>query len=112
MCRKQTSHYLAFTAAWLEDFNLVQQESLKWFRSSADSRRGFCGDCGSILFFATDGDAKISIAAGSFDGDTGLATAAHIFVGDKGDYYELTDGAQQHVQGGDKVPMPPRNPVV
>ena len=108
MCRKQTGHYLAFTAAWLEDFRLMQQDGLRWYRSSADSRRGFCGKCGSVLFFATDGDEKISIAAGSLDGPTGLHTAAHIFVADKGDYYSLDENVAQHPQGGDRVPMPPK----
>ena len=106
MCRRQTGHYLAFTAAWLEDFSLTEQGGLKWYYSSARSRRGFCGTCGSVLFFATDGDTKISITAGTLDGASGLKTAAHIYVADKGDYYELDEQIAQHAQGGDQVPMP------
>ncbi|MDX1422351.1 MAG: GFA family protein [Kiloniellales bacterium] len=109
MCRKQTSHFLAFTAAWNEDLELSEDRGLKWFRSSPHSRRGFCGECGSFLFFATDGDDKTALAAGAIDGDTGLAMAAHIFVADKGDYYRLDDGCPQYPQGGDRVPMPPKS---
>ena len=108
MCRKQTGNYLTFTAAWTDEFKLTAEDGLKWFRSSTDSRRGFCGECGSVMFFATDGSDRISITAGSLDGPTGLETAAHIFVADKGDYYALDDGAQRHDKGGDKVPMPAR----
>ena len=108
MCRRQTGHYLAFTAAWLEDFSLSEQGGLKWHYSSARSRRGFCGTCGSVLFFATDGDKKISITAGSLDGATGLETAAHIYVADKGDYYALDETIPRHDAAGDRVPMPPR----
>lgn len=109
MCRKQASHALAVTAAWNEDFTLTEDRGLKWFRSSETSRRGFCAECGSLLFFATDGDAKISISAGSIDGHTGLGLAAHIYVDDKGDYYDIADNIGQYPQGGDTVPMPPRS---
>ena len=109
MCRKQTSHFLAFTAAWNDHFKLTEERSLKWYRSSEHSRRGFCGECGSMLFFATDGDDKLSIAAGALDGTTDLKLAAHIFVADKGDYYALEDGCPQYAEGGDKVPMPPKS---
>ena len=108
MCRKQTSHFLAFTAAWLDHFTLTEERGLKWHHSSADSRRGFCSECGSMLFFATEGDDKMTISAGSLDGPTGLDLVAHIFVDDKGDYYELEDGTCRHAQGGDNVPMPPK----
>ncbi len=108
MCRKQAGHFLAFTAAWSDEFALTEERGLKWYRSSDDSRRGFCGECGSVLFFATDDSDRISITAGSIEGPTGLGTAAHIFVADKGDYYHLDNGASQHSQGGDQVPMPPK----
>jgi hypothetical protein len=32
-------------------FRLVEEGSLRWFQSSPQSRRGFCGQCGSSLFF-------------------------------------------------------------
>jgi len=107
-CRKQAGQALAFTAAWKDQFRFTEERGLKWFQSSEHSRRGFCGECGSVLFFDTDGDEKLTITAGAFDGATGLASAAHIWVASKGDYYDINDGAAQHDHGGDKVPMPPR----
>lgn len=109
MCRKQTGHFLAFTAVWKDHFTLTEERGLKWYQSSENSRRGFCGKCGSVLFFDTDGDEKLTIAPGSIDGATGLEVAAHIFVADKGDYYALDDGCPQYDQGGDTVAMPARS---
>lgn len=106
MCRVQTGHLLATTAAWDEQFQLTEQSGLKWYQSSPECRRGFCGDCGSVLFFDTMGDGKISITAGTLDDDTGLSIAAHIFVANKGGYYGIGDGVEEFSDGGDSVPMP------
>jgi hypothetical protein len=96
ICRRQTGHFAAFTAAWNEDFHLTRHDGLKWYRSGPETERGFCGACGSTLFFRRDGAERISIAAGVFDGATGLELKAHIFADDKGDYYEI-DGAGMEV---------------
>ncbi len=62
-----------------------------WFKSSNSAKRGFCGVCGSNLFW--DGAGKnISIFAGTLDDTTGLFTKGHIFVADKAAYYEINDG--------------------
>jgi hypothetical protein len=66
------------------------QGEVTWFQSSPEARRGFCGTCGSSLFW--DGPGRyLSIHAGTFDGITGLELAGHIFTADKGDYYEIHD---------------------
>ena len=54
-----------------------------------EAKRGFCGICGSSLFWSLiDGD-TISIAAGSLEQPTGLKTTINIFTQDAGDYYSL-----------------------
>lgn len=105
-CRKQTGHYLQATAVRMTYFEMVEDRGLTWYRASDEAMRGFCGICGSTLFWKPDGADYIAIAAGSFDGDTGLVTAAHIFVADKGDYYKLDNDLPQHDQGGAQVPLP------
>lgn len=109
MCRKQSGHHYATTSAWHDHFTLTEERGLKWYRSSDSSRRGFCAECGSVLFFETDGQGRIAIAAGTIDAPTGLHIAAHIYIDDKGDYYEITGDAPKHGQGGDSVPMPPKD---
>lgn len=67
----------------------------KWFRASDFARRGFCGTCGSSLFWQRDGSDIIDVAAGAIDMPTGLKLLGHIFVADKGDYYDIADGLPQ-----------------
>ena len=85
---------------------MVEERGLRWYRASDAAKRGFCGECGSTLFWQPDDDDRIAIAAGSIDGESGLATAAHIFVADKGDYYRLDDDLPQYEQGDSQVATP------
>ena len=89
-CRKWTGHHVAATAARKREFELIDPEALlRWYRSSADARRGFCSRCGSSLFWQQEASDIVAILAGSIDGPTGLETVAEIYVKDKGDYYDL-----------------------
>lgn len=94
-CRKWHGHIGAYTNAPNDRFKLVHDEGLSWFASSDFAQRGFCGKCGSSLFWRRNQGDSISIAAGSFDGKTGLKAERHIYVPDKGDYYDITDGLPQ-----------------
>lgn len=87
-CRKTSGHYVAATAAPREAVEIHGE--VTWYRSSPEALRGFCGICGSSLFW--DGPGRhMSVHAGALDGPTGLGLAAHIFCRDKGDYYEIAD---------------------
>ena len=90
-CRRQSGHYVVATSARRADLTLTEDRGLKWYRSSPKARRGFCGECGSALFW-DDGSDDISINVGSLDQPTGLKIKDHIFVDDKGDYYDIDDG--------------------
>lgn len=94
-CRKQTGHFMAATAAKLEHFRVIKVDGLKWYASSATAERGFCGICGSTLFWQGKGRDYVAIAAGSLDGASGLRIAGHIFCADKGDYYAISEGDYQ-----------------
>ncbi len=92
MCRRASGHFAAATACAPEHLRLISAESLCWYRSSAVARRGFCGTCGSPLFWEPAHGRHISIWAGTLDTPTGLEASTHIFAADKGDYYEIEDG--------------------
>lgn len=94
-CRRQSGHYVAATSAADDDLHLEGAEHLTWYKASDSARRGFCGTCGSVLFWKHEGEARTSIMAGSLDLPTGLALTQHIFCAEKGDYYEIEDGLQQ-----------------
>jgi hypothetical protein len=102
-CRKQTGHYLAATNARIADFAIDGEEALVWFRASQEASRGFCGTCGSVLFWKHDELDTISIAAGAFDRPSGLAGESHIFVADKGDYYDIADDLPQFERSSPSV---------
>ena len=91
-CRKQTGNYMSATAADDGDLEIADSPALKWYRSSATAKRGFCSECGSVLFWKGDGLDYTSITAGSLDGKTGLALEGHIFCANAGDYYEIAGG--------------------
>jgi hypothetical protein len=88
-CRRTSGHFVAATACRRQAFTLVKGETLKWYVAIPGFRRGFCGECGSNLFFEEDGGERVSIAAGSLDQPQGLKIAAHIFAGEAGDYYQI-----------------------
>ena len=91
-CRKATGHFVSATSAHRDDIKI--NGDVTWFQSSDRARRGFCGICGSNLFWDGPGD-NLSIMAGTLDGTTGLTTQGHIFCADKGDYYTIPDGLPQ-----------------
>jgi hypothetical protein len=43
MCRKTHGHIGAYTATPKDGLRIVEARGLKWYRSSAQARRGFCG---------------------------------------------------------------------
>jgi hypothetical protein len=94
-CRKQTGTYMSSTAVKDEQFRLTETRGLKWYRSSDTGRRGFCEQCGSVLFWKGDGYDYIAIAAGSIDGKLGVTLDGHIFCESAGDYYQITGGRFQ-----------------
>lgn len=98
-CRKSSGHHVAATSVARDALHI--SGDVTWYASSPRARRGFCGTCGSPLFWDGPG-ANMSIFAGTFDGDPGVRLVAHIFCDDKGSYYELPAGVPQ-ARGQDPV---------
>jgi len=91
-CRRWHGHVCAATAVRREHLRLVAERGLRWIESpasAAHARRGFCGECGSSLFWSAPDRDTISIAAGTLDPPTGLRVVAQEYVADAGDYYEI-----------------------
>ena len=99
-CRKQTGHFYAATDCRDNDLTVHDPDgALRWYAASEDARRGFCGTCGSALFWRRNGHTSTSILAGSLDDDGGVKLERHIFVADRGRYYEIADGKPQFDAG-------------
>ncbi len=97
-CRKQSGNVWASTSTHQDNLNFTSSDTLGWYRASEIARRGFCGRCGSFLFWQHNDEDTISISMGALDAPTGLSLARHIFVADKGNYYDITDDLPQRAQ--------------
>ena len=90
----------AATAVRREHLVLLHQSELRWVASpgsESEARRGFCGKCGSSLFWDAPARDTVSIAAGTLDEPTGLRVLGHVYVTQAGDYYELpADGLPRY----------------
>lgn len=103
-CARTSGHHVAATKCRAADLALTASETLRWYRSSPEAERGFCGTCGSNLFWravpkaseAAGEEPGVSVMAGTLDQPTGLKVREHIFVGSKSDYYTIDDGMSQH----------------
>lgn len=91
-CRKFTGHHAAATQGLLRNLRFGREEGLRWFDSSDSARRGFCGSCGSTLFWQPKTGGRISIFAGALDDLDGLEMAGHLFPSEAAPYYRIADG--------------------
>jgi hypothetical protein len=88
-CRRWTGHLGAFTSTRVEHLTISGESALRWIdspHSDRSARRGFCGECGSSLFWRPADGERISIAAGTLDRPTGLRVAGHWYARHAGDY--------------------------
>lgn len=89
-CRRITGHHMAATAAPSDKVSFESDATLRWYDSTPTVQYGFCGNCGSSLFWrAADKPGHLSITAGSLDHPTGLRTDVALFVDEAGDYHRL-----------------------
>ena len=89
MCRKSSGNHVAAGRCPEAELSFETDEGLRWFASSPGARRGFCGTCGSSLFWKNEESPNISVHLGCLDGATGLALEGHIYCADKADWEEI-----------------------
>ena len=94
-CRRQSGHVAAAAAAERDTVVMTRDDGLKWYRASDFAQRGFCGNCGSTLFWRRDESPLVHVLLGSLDTPAGTTLATHFWVSEKGDYYEIADDLPQ-----------------
>jgi hypothetical protein len=94
-CCKTSGHFVAATACADADLVMRVETGLRWYQSSADAKRGFCGNCGSSVFWRPNSSDKMHVMAGCIDAPTGLHAEEHIYVAQAADYYSIDDGLPQ-----------------
>ena len=78
------------STAGVKAFTISGEEHVRTFRSSDWAERGFCGECGSALFFHFLPSGGRSFMAGLFAGlDAGTAMREEIFIDEKPAYYDF-----------------------
>lgn len=93
-CRRWLGTVGAFTATREADLALVEERGLRWIDSPESDRsaaRGFCGECGSSLFWRPVESERIHIAVGTLDAPVGLSVAGHWYTHQADDWDAPTD---------------------
>ena len=96
-CRKVSGHFWAASSVPVAKWRVTEARGLRWYRSSPVAQRGFCGECGAVLFWLPEADAvfdwgtpaehAISFSPGALEGPVAIKVAQHIYAEDAGDYY-------------------------
>lgn len=91
ICRRISgSAVMAWANAPAEAFALLRGSP----RAHATSERGarhFCGDCGSGLYWAADGEPYVSLGLGSLDDPEAVRPVVHVCYADKVSWFETAD---------------------
>ena len=90
-CRRSHGHLGAYSSAPRSAVELEGADALRWHATSTRGRRGFCGICGSSLFYEPTAEDRLAIVAGSLDQPSGLRLMGHEYVADKADYVRIDD---------------------
>ncbi|HET6604001.1 MAG TPA: GFA family protein [Xanthomonadaceae bacterium] len=105
MCRR--AHGAAFVtwAGFPQQQCAIQDpdQVLHWYASSPGAERGFCGRCGSTLFFRSERWAgELHIVRANFDGELDRTPQAHVFWDAHVDWVQLPpdDGLPRKTPGG------------
>ncbi len=92
VCRRLHGAFGAYSRAGKAHLEIVEDRGLRWYATSARVRRGFCGACGTNLFWEPAHRDATGIVAGSLDQPTGLTTIGQVFTAEKADFAALAEG--------------------
>lgn len=92
MCRH--AHGAAFVT-WVgsaADRATIEGAALRWHASSPEAERGFCGTCGSPLFFRSSRwPGELHIVRANFEGPIDREPQAHVFWDSHVEWVDLAD---------------------
>jgi hypothetical protein len=110
MCRRATgAPFITWMTITPETFRWTKGEPAE-FRSTAEVRRGFCGNCGTTLSFASDAHPEeLDIAAATLDEPALVAPDDHLWIGSKLPWIELDDDLPRLERGHWGVGYPQRD---
>lgn len=105
-CRAQNGGGAFHGAEFAGDMTIHQDKELKWFDSSDKATRGFCGACGSSLFWKSKTNSQyFDVSLGAFADDSLFELDAHIFVDSKAGYQQPPNNAPHFIESTSPLPQ-------
>ena len=95
-CRQQSGHFFSAVPAPKTALHFERDHGLRWYRHTDTAMRGFCGECGSSLFWRGDEGPVVMVAMGALDDTGDMKLCGHYWVDFMGDYYDIDDGLPHH----------------
>lgn len=85
---------------------LAVEGTVSWFQSSEHARRGFCGVCGTSLFFVTERQPhEVDVTVASLDQADRVAPKYHVWTPNKLAWEALADNLPRYREDGGSLPM-------
>ncbi len=76
------------------DLAIEGADHVSVFDSSEWAERGFCGTCGTHLFYRLKGNGMYIVPVGLFEDDPDLAFATQVFIDEKPGYYRFAEATK------------------
>ncbi|WP_119166235.1 GFA family protein [Algihabitans albus] len=73
------------------DIAIEGEDQVKVFDSSAWAERGFCGSCGTHLFYRLKENGQFIVPAGLFENEEGLVFDHQVFIDEKPAFYDFSN---------------------
>ena len=78
-------------------FTIVEDATLRWFASTPGAERGFCGRCGSTLFFRSERwPDEIHIVRTAFEGAIDREPSGNVHTTDRAHWFPFEDHLEQY----------------
>ena len=94
--------FLSVRTAGLE---MSGEERIATYHASQWGERGYCGTCGSTLFWRMQGRPARSIAVGALDDQSGLTVTEEIFIDYRPDWLPAFEGAAQSTEAEEQAKL-------
>lgn len=104
MCQKAAGNYFMPLASAANDTFSLTRGAPRWFFSSQFVKRGFCENCGTPLFFVTEGGDHISLTLGSLDDPSAIVPETQDGVEGRVAFFHALPGLTE--RGTDRSDLP------
>lgn len=108
MCRRWAGG--PFFGARAEKVDFQADKTLARYASSSWAERGFCNNCGTVLFYFLKPTSTYMMSVGSFDDQTPFRLVREIFVDRKPDGYSLVGDHPRLTEAETFAAMAPPEP--